>query len=54
MAGGKRGCFVQEEQLGPTAGPHDAATAPLQRADQPRLTGPAAVQQCAGHSFRDP
>src|ERR1700693_1083768 len=55
MAGGKRGCFVQEEQLGPAAGPHDVAAnaAPLQRADQPRLTGPAAVQQCARQRIMD-
>lgn len=41
--------LVQEEQLGPTASPHDRAAdiAPVQHADQPRPTGPAAFEQCA-------
>ena len=49
MSGRQARRLVKEEQLGPTAAPHDRAAkiAPVQGADQPRPAGPATFQQCA-------
>src|SRR5262245_5692192 len=50
VPGGQRDRFVEEEQLGPAAPPHDLAAnaAELELADDPGLVSPAAAEQLAG------